>query len=209
MTHLPKANAVFDDCKEQGHEKAGGDHPEQLAATGFLHVNTQTIMARLTIKKYKNNNPQNKGYGKTYARLEPIETLTTDDLCRHIQKHGSIFTSDVVKGVTEKFVNCFNELLLEGYKIKLNGLGTFYLSISTEGEEDPEKFTAKNVKAVRIKFLGDKSKMSEYTTQMLTAHASFRGLDVDDQSSGSQDDPDGEDEPGGGNDGNDDGNDRP
>ena len=165
-------------------------------------------MARLNIKKYKNNNPQNAGYGKTYARLEPIETLTTDDLCRHIQKHGSIFTSDVVKGVTEKFVNCFNELLLEGYKIKLNGLGTFYLSISTEGEVNPDEFTAKNVKAVRIKFLGDKSKMSEYATQMLTAHASFRGLTVD---KASQDEPDDDGGEGGGNDGgNDDGgNDRP
>ena len=114
----------------------------------------------------------------------------------------------MVKGVTEKFVNCFNELLLEGYKIKLNGLGTFYLSISTEGEDDPDKFTAKNVKAVRIKFLGDKSKMSEYATQMLTAHASFRGLTVDKTS---QDDPDDEGGEGGGNDGgNDDGgNDRP
>ncbi len=35
-------------------------------------------MSKLNIKKYKNNNPQNSGYGKTYARLEPIETLTTD-----------------------------------------------------------------------------------------------------------------------------------
>ena len=50
-----------------------------------------------------------------------------------MMKHGTIYTSDIVKGVVEKFINCFEELLLEGNKIKLDGLGTFYLSANTEG----------------------------------------------------------------------------
>ena len=140
-------------------------------------------MTKLNIKKYLNKNKKSTAYNKTYARVAYLETLGTNDLCRHIQKHGSIFTSDVVKGVVEKFVNCFNELLLEGYKIKLDGLGTFYLSISTTGEADPDEFSVRNVKAVRIKFLGDKSKESEYTTQMLTQRASFRNLPADNGSS--------------------------
>ncbi|SDH44316.1 DNA-binding protein, histone-like, putative [Prevotella communis] len=135
-------------------------------------------MTRLNIRKYINQNKKNAGYQKTYARLVSVDTLDTNDLCRHIQKHGSIFTSDVVKGVIEKFVNCFNELLLEGHKIKLNGLGTFYLSIATKGEADPKEFTASNIKAVRLKFLGDKSKESEYATQILTSQAQFRDINT-------------------------------
>ena len=133
-------------------------------------------MAKLLIKTYKNNNSKNSAYGKTYGRLVCHDTMNTSDLCRHMMKHGTIFTSDVVKGVVEKFINCFEELLMEGNKIKLDGLGTFYLSINTEGVSDSDKFTANNVKAIRIKFIGDQCKESEYATKMLTSKAKFQSL---------------------------------
>ena len=133
-------------------------------------------MARLIIKKYKNTNEKNNGFGKTYGRLVHQDTINTSDLCRHMMKHGTIFTSDVVKGVVEKFIQCFEELLLEGNKIKLDGLGTFYLSINTEGVVDEKDFTANNVKAIRVKFIGDQGKESEYATKMLTNKARFRSL---------------------------------
>ena len=133
-------------------------------------------MAKLLIKTYKNNNSKNSAYGKTYGRLVCHDTMNTSDLCRHMMKHGTIFTSDVVKGVVEKFINCFEELLMEGNKIKLDGLGTFYLSVSTEGADNEEQFTANNVKAIRIKFIGDQSKESEYATKMLTSKAKFQSL---------------------------------
>ena len=133
-------------------------------------------MARLKIVTYKNNNSKTTAYGKTYGRLMHMDTLNTSDLCRHIMKHGTIFTPDVVKGVIERFVMCFEELLLEGNKIKLDGLGTFYLSINTEGVSDREQFTANNVKALRIKFIGDQCKESEYATKMLTSKAKFQSL---------------------------------
>ena len=133
-------------------------------------------MPRLKIVTYKNNNSKTTAYGKTYGRLMHMDTLNTSDLCRHIMKHGTIFTPDVVKGVIERFVMCFEELLLEGNKIKLDGLGTFYLSINTEGVSDREQFTANNVKALRIKFIGDQCKESEYATKMLTSKAKFQSL---------------------------------
>ena len=133
-------------------------------------------MARLIIKKYKNTNEKNNGFGKTYGRLVHQDTMNTSDLCRHMMKHGTIFTSDVVKGVVEKFIQCFEELLMEGNKIKLDGLGTFYLSINTEGVANEKDFTANNVKAIRVKFIGDQSKESEYATRMLTSKAKFRSL---------------------------------
>ncbi|MBR4363575.1 MAG: HU family DNA-binding protein [Prevotella sp.] len=133
-------------------------------------------MARLRIKTYKNNNSKNNAYGKTYGRLVYVDTLDTSDLCRHMMKHGTIYTPDVVKGVVERFVMCFEELLLEGNKIKLDGLGTFYLSVSTEGVDNEDQFTANNVKAIRIKFIGDQSKESEYATKMLTNKAKFQSM---------------------------------
>ena len=133
-------------------------------------------MARLIIKKYKNNNDKSAAYGKTYGRLVHQDTMNTSDLCRHMMKHGTIYTSDIVKGVVEKFINCFEELLLEGNKIKLDGLGTFYLSATTEGVADEKDFSANNVKAIHVRFLPDQSKESEYTAKMLTSKAKFRSV---------------------------------
>jgi predicted histone-like DNA-binding protein len=133
-------------------------------------------MARLLLKTYKNNNSKSVAYGKTYGRLVYHDTVNTSDLCRHMMKHGTIFTSDVVKGVVEKFIQCFEELLLEGNKIKLDGLGTFYLSINTFGVADEKDFNVNNVKAIRVKFIGDQSKESEYATKILTQKARFRSL---------------------------------
>ena len=119
-------------------------------------------MAKIYYRTYQNKNRKSNAYGKTYGRLVSQGTLVTDDICRHIAKHGTIYTSDVVKGVVEKFINCFEELLLEGNKIKLDGLGTFYLSANTEGVIDEKDFSANNVKAIHVRFLPDQSKESEY-----------------------------------------------
>ena len=134
-------------------------------------------MAKLIIRKYKNNNSDSPTFGQWYGRLVPQGTLHTDAICRHIAKHGSVYTSDVVKGVVEKFVNCFEELLLQGYKLKLEGLGTFYLSISTKGVAKAEDFSANDIKSVHVKFLPDQSKQSEYTAQMMKQKAEFCTLD--------------------------------
>ena len=62
-------------------------------------------MAKLKIKKYVNNNEKMpKAYGKTYGRIEHVDTLDTLDLAKHIQRHGSVFTRDVIVGVLEKIV---------------------------------------------------------------------------------------------------------
>ena len=134
-------------------------------------------MAKIYYRTYQNKNRKSNAYGKTYGRLVSQGTLVTDDICRHIAKHGTIYTSDVVKGVVEKFINCFEELLLEGYKLKLDGLGTFYLSVQTEGTETEEEFIPNaNIKKVRVAFLGDKAKRSEYATVVMTRKAQWRDV---------------------------------
>ena len=68
---------------------------------------------------------------------------------------------------------CFEELLLEGHKVKLDGLGTFYLTAKSRGEEKEEDFTAENFETVRVKFLPDQSKQSEYTSMVMRRKAQF------------------------------------
>ena len=131
-------------------------------------------MAKLKIKKYVNNNEKMpKAYGKTYGRIEHVDTLDTLDLAKHIQRHGSVFTRDVVVGVLEKFSMCIEELLQDGYKVKLNGLGTFYLSAKTKGEADGEDFDASNIEKVSIKFLADRSKDYDWGSDVQTLRSTF------------------------------------
>ena len=145
-------------------------------------------MAKLLYRKYQNKNRKSNAYGKTFARMVSTGTLDTNEICAHIAKHGTIYTSDIVKGVVEKFINCFEELLLEGYKLKLDGLGTFYLSVNTEGAETEKDFNpASNIKKVRVVFLGDQAKRSEYATKVMTRKAQWRDVNdlVETESSGS------------------------
>ena len=144
-------------------------------------------MGKLNIKKYQSKNKKNSGYGKTYGRVQygKDDTLDTLDVAKHIQKHGSIFTQDVIVGVIQRFSLCIEELLQEGYKVKLDGLGTFYLPVRTEGEENEEDFNRSNIKRVRIQFLADKSKDYDWNTQTQTTRSAFRFADEAESTSGS------------------------
>ena len=78
-------------------------------------------------------------FGKWYARLKSIETLSTEKLAKHISEHGSVFTADVVEGVMKKVKTCLLEMLLESKKVKIAGLGTFYLTCECQkGGADKE-----------------------------------------------------------------------
>ena len=124
------------------------------------------------IKKYQNNNKEMKNaYGKWYGRIIHTETVDLEGLCEHIASHGTIFTADVVAGTVKKFVQCIQELLLEGKKVKLDGIGTFYLALQTTGADNLGEFSMGNVKGVRLRFLADQSGKSRYTTSVLTRQA--------------------------------------
>lgn len=137
-----------------------------------LTKNNNKLM-KLRIAKYVNKNRKSPGYSKTYGRIKHIETLNTLDIAKHIQKHGSIFTQDVIVGVLQRFSLCLEELMQDGYKVKLDGLGTFYLSVKSTGEEDADEWSTGNIKKVCIHFLADKSKNYDWNSASQTLRAKF------------------------------------
>ena len=58
----------------------------------------------------------------------------------------------MVKGVISDMCECLVEQLLNGVRIEMAELGTFGISISSEGADSIDKFTARNIKAVNILF---------------------------------------------------------
>ena len=67
-----------------------------------------------------------------FAQAVTLETLSLRDMAKHITSHGSPFTADVVIGVLEAFRSCLIEQLLESKKVKVQGLGTFYVTIANK-----------------------------------------------------------------------------
>lgn len=149
-----------------------------------LALNTQSIMSNgvIIIKRQNDNKSSQKSYGRWYPRVFNLKTLTLDDVCQHIMEHGTIFTSDVVYGVTRKFVNCIQELLLSSHKVKLDGLGTFYLKPRLKmgtnekgetlygGAETMEELDIQNV-VFSLGFTPERSDRSLYLSPVLSRNA--------------------------------------
>ena len=119
-------------------------------------------MSKILYEVYKNDIKDSESvmYGKWYARLKSIETLNLTSVAKHISEHGSVFTDDVVEGVLKKFKNCLLEMLLDSKKVKIAGLGTFYLTAECTkgGAEKEEDFSvSQHLKALHIRFLPDQA----------------------------------------------------
>ena len=65
-------------------------------------------MARLIIKKYKNNNDKSAAYGKTYGCLVHQDTMNTSDLCRRMMKHGTFYLSANTEGLCVREFDFFS-----------------------------------------------------------------------------------------------------
>ena len=88
---------------------------------------------------------------KAYAKAQVKEVMTFRQFVAHVAEHGG-HKRGQVKGVLSDMCSCLVEQLLEGKKIQLDDLGNFWLSLTSEGAESCEAFTAKNITGVRILF---------------------------------------------------------
>ena len=133
-------------------------------------------MAKIIYEIYQNQVEDHPSEGKYFARVKTIETLNTRKLANHIAEHGSIYTPDVIFGVLEKFRSCLIEQLLNSRKVKIDGLGIFYLTAECTkgGAESAEKFNVqKNIEALHIRFLPDKEQETNISSRQFLKKASF------------------------------------
>ena len=133
-------------------------------------------MGTIQIKKYERTvtigkgNEQRQKVQKTYGKIIYRGTLNLNDMAEHIMKHGSVYTEDVVIGVITKLKSCIQEMLADGYKVKLDGIGTLYPVL--EGVADAKDYSAQeNVTRLGISFLADQSKKSVYKASAMRQDA--------------------------------------
>ena len=135
-------------------------------------------MSKILYEVYQNDIKDSESvmYGKWYARLKSIETLSMTKLAKHISEHGSVFTEDVVEGVMKKFKTCLIEMLLESKKVKIAGLGTFYLTCECQkgGADKEEDFNVnQHLKALHIRFLPDQAQEDNLSSREFIKKAEF------------------------------------
>ena len=137
-------------------------------------------MSKIIYDVYQNKNENNVSYGKYFGRIVHTETLNTRKLAKHIAEHGSVYTEDVVSGVLTKAEACIVEMLLESKKVKLEGLGTFYLMAENKkgGAVSIDKFNPKtSFKGLHIRFLPEQTTEENISSREFLKQAEFINID--------------------------------
>ena len=153
-------------------------------------------MSKILYEVYQNDikDSESAMYGKWYARLKSIETISMAKMAKHIAEHGSVFTEDVVEGVMKKFKTCLLEMLLESKKVKIAGLGTFYLTAECTkgGASKKDEFAVnQHLKALHIRFLPDQAAEDNLSSREFIKKAEF--VNIKSLMSTNEDDEGGED----------------
>lgn len=82
-------------------------------------------------------------------------TMTTQDLTQEIQDNSSLKKGEVLH-VVEEVIEQIVKNLTKGNKVKLDGLGTFHMTLNSQGSETEDKCTVKSISKVNIRFMADK-----------------------------------------------------
>lgn len=83
------------------------------------------------------------------SKVYDLETLATN-----IEALGALSAEDVMH-VLQSFVREIKTVLKRGDRVKVDGLGTFFISLTCPGVEVEKKCTVKSIKRVNIRFKVD------------------------------------------------------
>ena len=135
-------------------------------------------MAKVITMMYQNTTNNEKTKNKYYGRVFHTETLSTQDLARHISEHGSPFNRAVILGVLAAACDCLVELVKDSKKVQLGDLGTFYLSAESTGSESADEYSVDNVKRLHLRFLPNRRRNYALDSLTLRKQSSLMTLNV-------------------------------
>lgn len=91
------------------------------------------------------------GRKKWYANVYNDGEVTIDDLVKKIEKFSALSEADI-RGVIIALENVIQDELVNGKIIRLDKLGSFYPSLSSEGVENEEDFTVANIRSAKVNY---------------------------------------------------------
>ena len=118
-------------------------------------------------KLIQSKNDKSVTFGKWYGRAVVYQTMDLNAVADLIQRNCSMKRSDVWAVLTE-LVEVIKDGIQDSKAVKLDGLGTFKIGISTKGAEKPEEFDASNIKGFKVLFNAETVKQNDsYVKPML------------------------------------------
>ena len=98
------------------------------------------------------NNPVDRdAKSKAYACSQYSEVMDINRFAEHIASHGCVYKRADIVAILTMSVDCMREVILAGQKIQLGDLGSFYVSINSEGADTPQAFNpAIHVKRLNV-----------------------------------------------------------
>ena len=85
-----------------------------------------------------------------YASLQSDKTLSLEEFAEHITSHGCVYSKGDIYGILVQATDCIKEMLLEGHRVDLGDLGTFWLSITQRPADSLAEYNSGvNIKSLR------------------------------------------------------------
>lgn len=118
---------------------------------------------QLYVVRSKKDKSGNKEKVRYYGVPLTSGKITEEELAEEISEQCSLTPTDVLATIRALSHNIQSHLS-DGRTVSLKGIGTFYVSASSEGFDDPEECTPAQVKARRICFRADRTLRSILAT---------------------------------------------
>ena len=96
--------------------------------------------------------------GKLYARVSYKETLSVQDMAKHMAEHNTMFSEGSITGILIDFVKCVREQVLMGNTVKIDNLAIFKATVEANGLETMYDAEADKVAQATIGTLAEGAK---------------------------------------------------
>ena len=126
------------------------------------------LVERYQRRKYVNQEDSQVLY---YVRQKSgtVRVMDINKLADAIEANSSLTAGDVKHSI-EAFVEQLRLSLTQGDKVKIDGLGTFHITLSSEGAEKEKDCTVRSIRRVNVRFVADKA-----LRLVNTSHTTTRG----------------------------------
>jgi len=73
--------------------------------------------------------------GKMYARVSYKQTMSVQDMAKHMAEHNTMFSEGSICGILIDFVKCVREMVLMGNTVKIDNLAIFKATVEANALE--------------------------------------------------------------------------
>ncbi len=126
----------------------------------------------LFFKKVERSNPRDiKAPKKWYASLKSVGLKREKEIAI-LASEGTTLDPKEAQLAYSRFGKVVIQALLDGHTVEIEDLGTFRLTVHSEGVDKKEQLTANNIKEVNLRFVPFK------TTKKTLQKATFKDLET-------------------------------